>query len=259
MRLNKLHIAKTQKQAGQALVEFLVIAMALIPLFLLIPVVAKYQSIAHATQMASRYAAFDSLVRSDLQNSSKPLDQLQEEVRRRIFSNSDAPIKSRDVAGDFKGNQNLFWRTPDDKPLIANFADITVTRTKQDSHDGQVFSSPQGPFAIGFGATGIASAHVSVKLANLPSGLKFYEPFDQINLVMNRSTSVLTDGWAGNGPTEVAQELVPLTPGLTFLKPLSWILHPVMALAEPRSTSSNIGQLEFWREAVPVDRLRSEK
>jgi hypothetical protein len=52
-------------ESGHALMEFLVVSVALLPLFLLIPVIAKYQSIAYATQIASRYAAFDGLVRND--------------------------------------------------------------------------------------------------------------------------------------------------------------------------------------------------
>ena len=52
-------------QAGQALTEFLVVALALIPLFLLIPMIAKYQDIGHSTQMASRYAAFEATIRND--------------------------------------------------------------------------------------------------------------------------------------------------------------------------------------------------
>ena len=185
MKVNTLPTSRTQ--TGQALIEFLVVALALLPLFLLIPVIAKYQSIAQATQMASRYAAFD------------------------------APIKTGDVAGDFKANQNLFWRTPHDKPLIANFSDVTVTRSQQDGHDGQTLSSKPGPFLLGFGGAGIGSAQVSVTLANLPSGLQFYEPFDQINLMMKRSTSVLADGWTGKDPADVEQKFAPYAPGLAVL------------------------------------------
>ena len=257
MKVNTLPTSRTQ--TGQALIEFLVVALALLPLFLLIPVIAKYQSIAQATQMASRYAAFDGLVRNEVQNSSKPLDQLQDEVRRRIFSNSDAPIKTGDVAGDFKANQNLFWRTPHDKPLIANFSDVTVTRSQQDGHDGQTLSSKPGPFLLGFGGAGIGSAQVSVTLANLPSGLQFYEPFDQINLMMKRSTSVLADGWTGKDPADVEQKFAPYAPGLAVLKPLSLIVKPVMGLAEPGVTPPKLGQLDFWRDAVPADRLRSKQ
>lgn len=44
-------------QRGQALTEFLVISVAMVPLFLLMPVIAKYQDVSHSTQMASRYSA----------------------------------------------------------------------------------------------------------------------------------------------------------------------------------------------------------
>jgi hypothetical protein len=97
-----------RQQHGQALTEFLVVALAVIPLFLLIPVIAKYQDINNATQMASRYVAFDAMTRNDTVSSGwKPVDQLAAEVRRRFFSNPDAPIKTDDVAGNFKANQNL--------------------------------------------------------------------------------------------------------------------------------------------------------
>lgn len=245
-------------QSGQALVEFLVVAVALIPLFLLIPVIAKYQSIAHATQIASRYAAFDGLVRNDAQNTAKPLDQLQDEVRRRIFSNSDAAIKTRDVAGDFKAHQNLFWRTPDDRPLIAHFSDISLARSHEDAHDGPVLASKPGPFATGFGAAGIGTAQVSVQLAKLPAGLKFYEPFDRINLAMSRSTSVVADGWSARDPADAEQKFAPLAPVLVLLRPVSTVVEPLMLLVEPGVTPPKLGQLEFWRDVVPADRLRSK-
>jgi len=258
MKHSTLHGSLACQQAGQALIEFLVVALALLPLFLLIPVIAKYQSIAHATQLASRYAAFDGLVRNEAQNSSKPIGQLQDEVRRRIFSNSDAPIKTLDVAGDFSAHQNLFWRTPDDKALIAQFSDVTVSQTQQDAHDGKTLSGKPGPFLLGFGGTGVGGAQVSVRLARLPKGLQFYEPLDQINLVMNRSTSVLVDGWAGKDPAEVEQKFAPYAPGLAALRPLSLIVDPVMGFSEPGVTPPKLGQLEFWRDVVPADRLRSK-
>ena len=240
------------RQQGQALTEFLVVAVALLPLFLLIPVIAKYQDIAHATQMASRYAAFDNLVRNDSQNSAKPIAQLQDEVRRRFFGNSDAPIKTLDVAGDFKAHQNLFWRTPDDRPLIANFSDISVVRTSRATDDGAPL---RGPFTFSFGATGIDGAQVSVKLANLPAGLKFYEPFDTLNLVISRRTSVLADGWTGKNPGDVQDRFGRLVPATQMLPPLSLIVNPTMQLVEPGVSPPKLGQLGFWRDDVPADRL----
>lgn len=239
-------------QRGQALTEFVVIAAALIPLFLLIPVIAKYQDIAHTAQMASRYAAFDGLVRNSSQNSAKPIGQLQDEVRRRFFSNSDAPIKTGDVAGDFKAHQNVFWRTPDDKPLITNFADITVTRSSQSTYDGLPQS---GPFGFSYGLTGIGSANVNIKLANLPAGLTFYEPFDRINLTIKRGTSVLADGWTGKDPLDVQNRFAGHVPATRLLPPLSLIIDPIVKLVEPGVPAPKLGQLDFWQDDVPEDRL----
>lgn len=242
-------------QRGQALTEFLVVATALIPLFLLVPVIAKYQDIAHATQMASRYAAFDSLVRNNSQNTEKPLSQLQDEVRRRFFSNAGAPVKTQDVAGDFKAHQNLFWRTPDDRALISRFADITVSRSGQSAHDGQPAAVVAGPFSFSYGSTGISSARVEVRVANFPEGWKFYQPLDHLDLTIQRSTSVLADAWTGKNPDEVQTRFVPQLPPASGLSTLSQFIQPTMALVEPGVSPPRLGQLDFWRDTVPADRL----
>lgn len=229
------------------------VAAALIPLFLLVPVIAKYQDIAHATQMASRYAAFDTLVRyNSAPNTAKSPDQLQSEVRRRFFSTSDAPIKTKDVAGDFKAHQNLYWRTPDDKPLIANFSDITLAQSRRSTFDGQPV---KGPFAFTFGATDIYSANINVKLANLPSGLKFYEPFDKINLSINRGTSVLADAWTGKSTVDVQNKVGGLVPNVTALSQLSTLVDPTLMLVEPGVSPPKLGRLDYWAEDVPDGRV----
>lgn len=242
---------RVQKQQGQALTEFLVVAVALVPLVLLVPVIAKYQDIAHSAQMASRYAAFDGMVRNASQNSIKPIDQLQDEVRRRFFSNSDAAIKNKDVAGDFKAHQNLFWRTPNDSPLIAKFSDVSVTRESKSASD-------VGVFAMTFGGQGISTTRVSVKLANLPADLQFYRPFDQINLQISRKTSVLVDGWSGKNPEDVEQKVAKVVPNVTVLSRLSSVIDPIMPLVEPGVTPPKLGRLDFWRDDVPSDRLQAQ-
>lgn len=72
--MNLLNRARyPRRQAGQALVEFLAMAAPLLGLFLLMPMIGKYQDIAHATQMASRYAAFDATVHNDAAGGSSRL------------------------------------------------------------------------------------------------------------------------------------------------------------------------------------------
>ncbi|QJD92845.1 hypothetical protein HH213_23815 [Duganella dendranthematis] len=119
---------KTARCDGQALAEFLVLAAALVPLYLLLPVIAKYQDVASQVAMASRYVTFEAMTRNDVQSSWKTPAELAGEVRRRFFGNADAPIKTGDVAGNFLAHQNLFWRGPDGAALIADFnSDVAVS------------------------------------------------------------------------------------------------------------------------------------
>lgn len=260
-----------QQQRGQALAEFLVAAVALVPLFLLIPLIAKYQDISHTTQMASRYVAFDAFVRNDSYGNAKPESQLADEVRRRFFSNADAPIKTDDVAGDFLANQNLFWRGAAGQALIRNFNnDVKVSFGAGHSavhNDGFRAASDGLPFILrdklDLPARGIYTANVSVALANMPAGLKFYEPFDRINLAIGRSTSVAIDPWAARSPQQIETK-IGADPSIFPVASLAGISAGVdgvisvvdapIALPGPK-----LGQLDFWRDVVPEDRLRTER
>lgn len=256
-------------QRGQALTEFLVAAVALVPLFLLIPLIAKYQDIAHTTQLASRYVAFDSFTRNDSVGTAKSEGQLADEVRRRFFSNADAPIKTDDVAGNFLAHQNLFWRGPSNTALIRDFGtDVGVSFGAGNgaSHGAGFSAASDGvPFILhdrlALRARGVYTANVSVALANLPAGLKFFEPFDRIDLNVGRSTSVAIDPWAARDPAQIEAkivghpELFPTAP-LAALTPA--VDAAVRAIDAPAGLSGPLlGQLDFWRDVVPNDRLKT--
>lgn len=258
-------------QRGQALTEFLVVALALMPLFLLIPMIAKYQDISHATQLAARYAAFDATIRNDsAEGSWKSAGQLTDEIRRRFFANSDAPIKTNDVAGDFNAHRNLFWRGPDGQPLLRNFSDVTVSfGPARGSAHGSGFEAVNdmatfGMLAPGLGlaSRGVYTANVSVLLANLPSGLAFYRPFDSINLTMTRSTTLLLDPWTAKSSDEVEGRI--LNSALIFpageLAAISGVVDGFVSTIElPAGLQGpKLGQLEFWRDLVPRDRLKAD-
>lgn len=257
-----------KNQRGQALAEFLAVSVAMIPLFLLMPMIGKYQDISHSTQMASRYVAFDAMNRNDSMGTWKPESQLADEVRRRFFSNSDAPIKTGDVAGDFPANRNLFWSDPKGGPLIKRFnSDVSVSfGFTNGAHHGDAFSktSDGAPFGLhdqlGLQARGIYTANVTVTLANLPSGLKFYEPFDRIDLSMTRSTSVVFDPWAARNPAQVEARIGgnPSIFPAAGLQAVSPVVDASIAIIDlPGALSGpKLGKLDFWRDVVPADRLK---
>jgi hypothetical protein len=261
---------------GQALTEFLVVALALVPLFLLMPLIAKYQDISHQTQIASRYLAFDAAARNEWQNSWKDPAQLAAEVRRRFFSNPDAPIKTNDTAGNFDGHRNLFWRGPANEPLIADFdTDVAISfggnggasqaAGFRAAKDGDPFNKLGGTPAatnianqLGLKATGIFTGNVSVTLANTPVFLKSYQPFDKINLTISRHTSVVVNGWDADTLQRIVERIDSklLVPG-TLLRSIGPSAALLVAPFEAGHVQPpQLGQLEFWQDVVPSDRMK---
>jgi hypothetical protein len=260
-----------RSHSGQALTEFLTLAFALIPLFLLIPVIAKYQDISHATQMASRYAAFDAMTRNDTQGSWKPEAQLADEVRRRFFSNGDASIKADDTAGNFKADQNQFWVDPNGAPLIKDFAtDVSISfgTNPHATHDASDFTAGEdGKYfpiraQLGLQAKGAYRANVRVVLANLPAigGVtKSYEKFETIDLAMTRSTSLLIDPWASQSVAQAEQRFGgnPAIFPAGRLSQYNAVTGAAVAIVDVGFVAApRLGQLDFWRDVVPEDRLR---
>ena len=281
-RGNAGNASAARGQQGQALTEFLVISLALVPLFLLMPMIAKYQDIAHATQMASRYLAFEATMRNDGMSSWKPVDQLAGEVRRRFFSNTDAPIKTGDTAGNFMAHQNLFWRGPKGDALIKDIGnDIKISFGSGNSanHSGAFGDASDGkPFEnlvfnydhlLGLQAKGIYTANISVAVANLPSEengyTKSYDEFRNIGLRMTRHTSVLVDSWTARNPLQVESRISNrlLFPGelLAGVKPFADAAAAVMELPKYfpvacLTCGPKLGDLQFWSDVVPADRLK---
>lgn len=273
-------------QRGQGLTEFIVAALALVPLFLLLPMVAKYQDMAHAAQMASRYVAFEATTRNNGMGSNayKSESELAAEVRRRFFSNANAAIKTGDVAGDFLGSQNLFWRTPQGGSLIENFdRDVVLTfGNDQGANHADAYSAASDgrPFntvpinvreELDLNADGVYTANISVKVADIDSAedsfTRSYDALRSIGLNITRHTSLANDSWTASGPQQVEDRIdkTLLFPG-RLLRPISPIVGFAVALVElprcfprpcmPNEVGPKLGELDFWRDEVPADRLR---
>lgn len=254
-----------QHEHGQALTEFLVLALALVPLFLLLPMIGKYQDLSHQTQMASRYAAFDAMVRNDSVSTWKPEAQLADEVRRRFFSKPDAPIKTFDVAGDFDADRNPLWTDPAGKHLIPKFSAIQVSYGPgyAPTHAGGFSKASDGEAfllrkALELQARGVYTANVTVPLANFTDGIRALEPFNAINLSMSRHTSMLFDPWIATSPAQVQSklhkdELMPKT----GLEVLDVLMNPAVQIQEGGDISPpKLTKLDFWQDVVPADRLK---
>ncbi len=269
----KSRLNKPNLQRGQALAEFLVVSVALLPLLLLIPLIGKYQDISNATHLASRYVAFEAITRNDTNPSGwKSEAELAADVRKRFFSNVNAAIKTNDSPGTTREDQNQFWRDPQDNPLIRDInADISISfGTAQGASHGDGFEAASDglPFiplsgALQLQAKGIYTANVRVAVANLPAGLRFYEPFDGINLTINRATSLALDPWTASTPQQVESKIAasPILFPVGTLEPIGGIVNAAVTVIDlPGGLSGpKLGKLDFWSDVVPEDRLRAKQ
>lgn len=256
---------------GQAMSEFMVLLLALMPLFLMLPLMGKYQDISHATEMASRYVAFDATVHNDdIDGTAFQTDaELSAEVQRRFFSDVDAPIKTNDTAGNFGAHRNPLWTDTDDQPLIADFStDVCVTfglptggfcdgvksasgGYGSSSYAVSPFLSPI-PNLLNLHDKGIYTGAVHVKLANIPS----LPPLDSINLTMTRHTSLVPIPWAAGNVSALENRAKNLLP-TSLLSSVSDLLNVGIAPIEAFQISSGpqLGDMSVARDMVPSDRL----
>lgn len=268
----------SRRQQGQALVEFIVIALALIPLFLLVPALAKYQDLAHSAALASRYLAFEPTTRNVGAGDWTSPGALAMDVRRRFFSNPLAPIKNDDAAGNFRADRNPFWTDQNGDALIRDFdKDVRISfgPDRDPDQSGGFSAAPDDlPFVfarapLGLKAPGVFTANISLALADLPAldggYTKTYETFSTLGLVVRRHSSLLLDPWTASGPAQVNDRIGDpvLFPG-KLLAPVSPVVDVAVDLVESPACMPGVcggrgpklGKLDFWRDVVPADRLK---
>lgn len=245
-----------RNQTGQALTEFLVVALAIVPLFLLMPMIAKYQDIGHTTQLASRYAAFDATINNPATNGVKNATTLAQEIRRRFFSHIDAPIRSNDSAGNFLAHQNLFWRGPTGASLITDVNGVAVNLATTDTPQTR-FLSTAGALAS-LASSPMYRGTVSVPLARLPAGIRSYEPLDRIDLRVGRATTLLVDGWGSRDLATTRSRVSQMAPIGDAMQPIAEVMNLPFAIIElDQVAPPQIGELQRWDDLVPMDRLQT--
>ena len=242
------------RQTGQSTVEFVVLSLVMVPLLLIVPLLGKYMDIAQTTAEASRYTAFEGTIRHSSSTPGWKSDgELATEVRRRFFSNSDAPIKTNEVAGDFNAHRNTLWFDHRGNPLLQDFAKNVGVETQKDS-----LSQPFGALAGNFNLPqrNLYTGRVTVKVADIAGLL----PFDSIGLSMTRGTTVLVDPWEASGPDQVtakvqgAGPLFPYQPLEFIAQPLAVVMsNPALAILGADTTPPDVGRVDPDR--VPQDRV----
>lgn len=203
-------------QAGQALTELAILSAVLVPLFLLIPIVAKYAHLGQATKQAARSAAWEATVVED-HNWGTLMDASWRDRQRallidRHFGNADAPITSQPPTVEADAPvDNTLMGTFSGEPLLEQ-AGVELLPYKSESAGfiGEALDGIDGilealPGGFPPNEDGLVTAEVMVRPEDLKtadgSPATFLAPFDTLGLEFRASHTVFADGWgaAGNG------------------------------------------------------------
>ncbi|MDV0438592.1 TadE family protein [Xanthomonas sacchari] len=260
--------APARRMRGQGMVELAVCAAVLVPLFLLIPVVAK---LGHGKQMAmqaARNAAWEASVAKNYQPASRAA--LQGKALDRNFADADAPITSRTSGASGGAFADQMLNTFSNQKLLEK-RDLSITRTANRGSPGYVDEAaqllPKNYFDNAFppNKSGYVTAEVTLNYRDLKTAdgrpAHFLEPLDNLDLADKRHQTLLTDAWNASGPRSGARSVIatvrPLAPVSYFdgldrvfdvLKPLTPILPMVGSLGD-----LELGAIE--PDVVPADKL----
>ncbi|NHZ98385.1 TadE family protein [Massilia sp. CCM 8734] len=250
------------RQRGQAMVEMTIVASFVVMIFLAICYFGKFHDIQASTIQAARYSAWERTVRPPSFSDSK----LQEQTRARLFHwNRDAFMSGDGMTGSLEwGVQSEVWKDHSgEQRLLDKPSDVTVrtvhgklpgkaasvitdvmgmvTETLATISDGEKL--PEG---------GLYTSTVSVKLSNVAS---LPALLNELNLTLNETSSLITDNWDANSPSQVAERTRVFTGAGLFhritpvIKAASYLLVPL----EPAFRHFEPGKI--CPDIVPADRV----
>lgn len=182
------------RQGGQALVEVLVVAVALVPLAVLVVLLGKYQSMQSAAIAASRSLAFECAARPAACRGADTAA-LVDTVRARHFDGQ--PL----------------WRDRAGTPLLERLSDVggAVSAQSFDAGAGtaagndagalQLIDSLAGPARFGLALReGLFDARIQVAVAPSLAANAGFASLDPMPLTLRARTVVLSDTWMASGP-----------------------------------------------------------
>lgn len=149
-------------QNGQSLAETLVVASALVPLMLGTIGLAKQASVRSQAHHAARSMVFECTVQPERCADQAHHGTMIDEMRRRHFMRSDAPVFSTDRPGSAPtaGEREAFWNNRRGQPLLASYGDVGA-RIEAD------------PFNAGSGVVGAFSSTVAQWFDQLAGPARF--------------------------------------------------------------------------------------
>jgi hypothetical protein len=285
----ELFLARLQQ--GQALVEALVLAAALIPLLLAVPLIAKYQDIRHAAIAASRTAAFECSVRPDDCGEGQARATIAADLRRRHFARHDRDLLSADDMSDDAplSERNRFWVDRRGASLLASASDVELQldvgssdaagrawlRAGADAGGNlaadaaaDAMSALAGPAAFGLDiGYGLSAARVQAGVSLSRTLAQWLQRPEGMRLTLSGKTAVMVDAWnassgkgTGSRSFESRVEQGRRLPGsgeeafdLLYAPIRQLITGPLLAPIEPRGNLFRYHEIDV--DIVPEDRV----
>lgn len=254
-------------QQGQALAEVVVLAAVLVPLFLLVPIVAKYIHLRHAAEQAARAAAWQATVSPDYALPDR--QRTQRMLIERHLGRADATVRTEvpDQPADATV-EDAFVNTFSDHTLLKR-QDISLRAFRDEQAPGlmgQILGMVEKfPGAFPPNENGLVTASVELRPQNLKRAdgqpAAYLAPFDSINLQMEASHTLLADAWnaAGAGIGDSPRDRS-VTSQVRTLVPTAMLGQvPDLGALEIIPIIGVIGRLEFGLikpDVVPKPRLQ---
>ena len=200
----------------------------------------------------------------------EPVAQTAMEVHQKFFSRARSPVQSQKAPADSPGARIPLWNDHAGRTLVADNSAIRIgygagmSSNVTDgfaSEGGTGMLRPTGivigPGNYGLRSRGLLRGEVEVRLTNLPDG--WLAPFNSLNLAVRRHTSVMPDSWAARNAESVDHRVghsATVFPA-SQLRPLAQLIQlPILALEDGQMRAPQLGELGFWRDTVPGDRLK---
>ena len=200
-------------QKGQALTEMAIVAAVVVPLFLLVPVLAKYFHIKQTAGQAARTAAWEATVTADHNFDNLDAAAQRQRVLDRHFGLSLDPIATQaSGAGDGDDVRSQMMNSFSNHALLQR-GDVTLAPYGNES-GGRVTTIIEGfsrIFELVPGGSfppnrnGLVTSELRVRPRNLVTrdggAATFLDPFHAIDLDMTLQHTLLADAWnaSGNG------------------------------------------------------------
>ena len=226
-----------RSQRGSAMTEFAVLAVVMVPMFSLVPLLAKVSDVNQSTIQASRYAAWERTLHD---TSAKDDLRLAVEVNNLFFSKSDELIRSDEGMLTGEEHQNNFWSgygvvdgkqsrlvnsgSSDSEIYVATTNESLPTVTGVLTKGVNSVISKMSEFTPGANwdleenGLYVAKIGTNIKSNGYLPGAENCEgsESDEIFTCIRRHNAILVDAWESSGSAQVKERVKALVPTSVF-------------------------------------------